>query len=117
MCDAAGCDGGMVQVSTGWVDKQMAKLPPGLPTEMVRSKRAGFVDTWYPCRECRPGAFTRWVHGHWRPDHDVASCDECKAMGATPRPTRRSSGPTRMQVETSPPTPPPHPAIDPGEDF
>ncbi len=45
---------------------------------MLRSAAANSV---YPCRECRPEQFFRWLGGHWQPDHDKSACDECKAAG------------------------------------
>lgn len=121
------CDGGWVTVKAGYVER-LAPWPAPLPADLaadpemvaahellveeVRVRRASLANTVYPCRECQPAAFFRWVGGHLERNHDRLACAECRELDSR-RGSRKSEprdlvrdGPTPVM------SPPPRADID-----
>lgn len=63
------CVGGWREVTEAYADH----LAPDDP-----HKRAALLNSVYPCKQCRPKPFYRWVQGHYGPGHEPDDCDECK---------------------------------------
>lgn len=97
-CKAGGrCEGdGWVRVGPGYVD-QVAPWPPppqdqspealeqhAAAMDTARILREAAANAVYPCRDCEPEMFARYIGRHWAPDHDRAACAQC--------PTGSSSG-------------------------
>jgi hypothetical protein len=40
--------------------------------------QAGLRNSVYPCRQCKPKQFFRWVEGHYGPGHEPEACDSCR---------------------------------------
>lgn len=81
------CEHGWVHVRPAYAEHQVP-MPDtdGLDAETVAAverevarMRAAAADSYYPCRNCRPAQFFRWVGGHWEKDHDPGGCSECTA--------------------------------------
>lgn len=59
-----------------------------------QERRAAAVKSCYPCRECAPAQFWRWVEGHYVAGHDPAGCDDCiEASGFKRRRRKRTGAP------------------------
>jgi hypothetical protein len=96
------CDGsGWVQVQPAYAAQRHPYPPPpeldasdddlaehARHVRRVDAARAAAIDSYYPCKECNPDAFFRWVGGHFSPGHDAAACPDCALIG---RRVRRSA--------------------------
>lgn len=71
---ACGCDHGWRQVKPAYAEHMVADITDEAER---RHRYAAALNTWYPCRNCRPVQFYRWAEGHWLVDHDVSSCEAC----------------------------------------
>jgi hypothetical protein len=101
VCTAARCEAGWVHVTTTYADRIAPE--PVLPDDAGPEwdvVRAGLIAEWrarhgaalntvYPCRECQPDAFHRWLGGHMASDHDTADCEECQPPPGAHRRRRR----------------------------
>lgn len=67
------CVSGWREVTDAYADH----LAPNDP-----AKQAALLNSVYPCKDCQPKAFFRWVQGHYMPDHEPDQCDACRdALG------------------------------------
>lgn len=96
--DCGRCEHGWKIVGAAYIRRHYEAW--GLTEEQIERFRPGTV---YPCRECRPGLFYRWVGGHLDPEHNRADCDECSGrQDSTSRRGRRRpapSAPARRDLE------------------
>lgn len=104
------CTGGWVYVSEKWATQEATvTLEDG--TKVVDQERlAGLLNTVYPCKVHNATQFYRWAGGHMKPEHDKASCVECRAPGGT---RARGARPGQQQAVQEPlPTTPPRRDLD-----
>lgn len=67
-------------------------------TSAYAQRFASAVNTVYPCRICRPGAFFRWANGHLDPEHERTDCVDCTT-------STRSKSRTKTSGSWTPPPP------------
>jgi hypothetical protein len=91
-CGKAGCDHGWRTVTDRYVDTYAPPWPepPGLGADAateaayeadvarVELARRALARSVYPCKECHPKMFYRWVGGHWSGDHVPDDCADCQ---------------------------------------
>jgi hypothetical protein len=63
------CVGGWREVT----DEYARHLAPDDPI-----KQAALRNTVYPCKQCKPKQFFRWVEGHYAAGHEPEACDGCR---------------------------------------
>lgn len=70
------CEHGWVQVKEPYARHlALSKVPE--ESAQFASLYASLLNSFYPCRVCRPVQFYRWATKHYEPTHDVSSCAEC----------------------------------------
>lgn len=63
------CVGGWREVTDVYAEHLAAGDP---------AKVAALRNSVYPCKQCKPTQFFRWVQGHYQPGHEPEACDACK---------------------------------------
>lgn len=85
-CD---CEHGWLYVSPRYAEHLATVSLPDGSTEVDEQRRQALVNSVYPCRDCKPGLFFRWVGKHLDPQHDASDCRECTgAHGSKSAPAR-----------------------------
>lgn len=91
-CGSPTCEAGWRRVTEQYVDRYAPPWPDPPPlgstpevdaayereVQRIAALRAGIANSWYPCRECKPRLFFRWVGGHWNSDHVAEACPQCQ---------------------------------------
>lgn len=70
------CEHGWVQVKDAYA-RHMAAQKVAEDSEQFAAAYASYLNSYYPCRVCRPVQFFRWAGKHYDREHDVSSCAEC----------------------------------------
>jgi hypothetical protein len=95
------CDAGWRWVSQSYAEHIAADVVVEGDTPAA-AVIAALRNSVYPCRICHPQRFFRWAEGHFRPDHDLASCPDCIAAHGGVKSAKRHAHGGRRTHEPPP---------------